>query len=336
MSVMSDSIKHSTDIDLSPSLHDKQTPRSTPKATRLTLDTADCPNAAIIQTSFANTPWRFEDDELTPVLSSTASWGSPMITDIDFPYDAFVPQHRKRTPTTAIQQLTPPPGYAQSTELMWQRLFAHAMDEIRDLQHQLQMLRSDVNGSNTSVQSELSGIKATIHSVLRKETLTLRNRSISLGTQEMWSTQNGPPRSPLVNEVRPSISPEKASFYEKRRNNSVPPSPKMLSPGLPSPGLPSPGMLSPGMLSPGMPSPTFSTYSENNIVVIPPAPPKSASFLKFATAMISGHMIGVFIPNMLLRVFVLGCITDVCMLAFASPHLPSSAEYLLSLWRTSR
>jgi hypothetical protein len=58
--------------------------------------------------------------------------------------------------------------------------------------------------------------------------------------------------------------------------------------------------------------------------------------LKFVSAMITGHMIGAFIPNTLLRVFVLGCVTDVCMLAFASPHLPSSAEYLLSLWRTSR
>ncbi|KAJ9501481.1 hypothetical protein LTR99_004471 [Exophiala xenobiotica] len=326
----------------------EDTPPPTPRATRLTLDTTDCPNDALIKslkTTFENIPWRFEDDEFTPVSSSTASWGSPMVNDTSFTYYPAVPRQAGRTPTSAVQRKqylaqvgqhpTPPPAYAHNPELVWQRRFAHAMDEIRDLQRQIQTLRTDVNGSNLSMQNELSGIKNTVHSVLRKETLTLRNRSISLGVQEMWSSQNVP-RSPLVNEVRPSISPEKASFYEKRRNNSVPLSPKVFFSGLPSPGLPSPGMPSPGMQSPGMPSPTFSMYSENNMVVIPPAPPKSASFLKFVTAMITGHMIGVFIPNTLLRIFVLGCVTDVCMLAFASPHLPSSAEYLLSLWRTSR
>lgn len=321
----------------------ENTPPPTPKAPRLIVDTAGCPNDALIKslkTTFESIPWRFEDDELTPVSSSTASWGSPMVNDTSFTYYPAVPRQARRTPTSAVQRKqylaqvgqhpTPPPAYAHSPELVWQRRFAHAMDEIRDLQSQLQTLRTDLTGSNLSFQSELSGIKTTVHSVLRKETLTLRNRSISLGVQEMWSNQNVS-RSPLVNEVRPSISPEKASFYEKGRNNFVPLSPKMFSSGLPSPGLPSPGMP-----SPGMPSPTFSMYSENNMIVLPPAPPKSASFLKFATAMITGHMIGVFIPNMLLRVFVLGCITDVCMLAFASPHLPSSADYLLSFWRSSR
>jgi hypothetical protein len=55
---------------------------------------------------------------------------------------------------------------------------------------------------------------------------------------------------------------------------------------------------------------------------------------KFASLMVSGHMVSMFIPNVVLRVFILGCITDVCMLAFASPHLPSSAEYLLSFWKS--
>ncbi|KIW43960.1 uncharacterized protein PV06_05006 [Exophiala oligosperma] len=321
----------------------EDTPPPTPKATRLVVDTADCPNDALIRslkTTFENIPWRFEDDEFTPVSSSTASWGSPMVNDATFTSYPTVPRQSRRTPTSAVQRKqylsqlgqhpTPPPAYAHNPELVWQRRFAHAMDEIKDLQHQVQMMRNDMNGSNMSLQTELSGIKSTMHSVLRKETLTLRNRSISLGVQETWSTQNIP-RSPLVNEVRPSISPEKVSFYEQKRNNFLPLSPKMLSPGLPSPGLPSPGLG-----SPGMPSPTFSMYSENNVVMIPPAPPKSGSFVKFVGAMVTGHMIGAFIPNMLLRVFVLGCITDVCMLAFASPHLPSSAEYLLSFWRSSR
>ncbi|KAK4940838.1 hypothetical protein LTR10_019110 [Elasticomyces elasticus] len=323
----------------------ENTPPPTPRATRLTLETVECPNDALIKslkTTFENIPWRFEDDEFTPVSSSTASWGSPLVTDASFVGYPSVPvRPAGKTPISAIQRKqylaqlgqhpTPPPAYAQNPELVWQKLFAHAMDEIRDLQRQVQVLKNDVNGSNMSFQNDLSGIKTTINSVLRKETLTLRNRSLSLGIQETWTQQNIP-RSPLVNEMRPAFNPEKAMYRERQyQNMSTPLSPKTLNSGLLSPGLPSPGLP-----SPGMPSPTFSIYSENNVVMIPPAPPKSASFLKFASFMVSGHMIGVFIPNMLLRIFVLGCITDVCMLAFASPHLPSSAEYLFSFWRSMR
>lgn len=319
------------------------TPPATPRATRLTLDTSNCPNDALmrsLQTSFENIPWRFEDDDYTPVSSSTASWGSPMILNPNFPsYPAVPARHARQTPISAVQRKqlsarlgqrpTPPPAYSKNSELVWQKRFAHAMDEIRDLQRQMQALKNDVEASNLSVQTDLSGIQTTVNSVLRKETLTVRNRSLSLGIPET-SSQQSIPRSPLVNEVRPAFNPEKAMSrgYQKM---SMPPSPKSLRSGLPSPGLPSPGLP-----SPGMPSPTFSVYSENNVVMIPPAPPKSASFIKFASLMVSGHMIGVFIPNILLRVLVLGCITDVCMLAFASPHLPSSAEYLFSLWRSAR
>lgn len=323
----------------------EDTPPPTPRATRLSLDTHTCPNDMLIKslkTTFENIPWRFEDDEFTPVSSSTASWGSPMVTDITFSKYPVIPTRLPgRTPTSAVQKQqymflpsehpSPPPAYAQNHELVWQRRFAHAMDEIRDLQRQLQMLQNDVHGSNLSIHSELSGIKTTVHSVLRKETLTVRNRSLSLGMQETWSSQCIP-RSPLINEVHPAFVSDKiTSFPRPKRTMAISPSPQLLSPGLQSPGLPSPGMP-----SPGMPSPTFSIYSENNVVVLPPAPPKAASLLKYTGIMLSGHMFAAFIPNMLIRVLVLGCITDVCMLAYASPHLPSSAEYLFSFWRFSR
>jgi hypothetical protein len=331
----------------------EDTPPPTPRASKLTLDTGLCPNDQLIKslkTTFETIPWRFEDDEFTPVSSSTASWGSPMVSDLTFA-TANYPNVPSRiidsTPTSAIQRKnyltqlgqfpTPPPAYAQNPELVWQKRFNHAMDEIRDLQRQIQGLRADVSGSNTMFQDELSKVKTTMHSVLRKETLTVRNRSISLNLQETWSTQ-GVPRSPLVNEVLPQFVVDKGSpppspghFYRS------PPSPKLLPhnfrPNAPPP--PSPGMPSPGLPSPGMPSPTFSVYSETtNIVNIPPAPPAPASIFKFASVMVSGHMVSMFIPNVFLRIFVLGCITDVCMLAFASPHLPSSAEYLLSFWKS--
>ncbi|EHY54025.1 hypothetical protein HRR83_004670 [Exophiala dermatitidis] len=53
-------------------------------AAKLTLDTgaqASVTNDTLIKslkTTFDNIPWRFEDDEFTPVSSSTASWGSPL------------------------------------------------------------------------------------------------------------------------------------------------------------------------------------------------------------------------------------------------------------------
>ncbi|KIW99946.1 uncharacterized protein Z518_10874 [Rhinocladiella mackenziei CBS 650.93] len=335
----------------------EDTPPPTPRAGRLTLDTGSCPNEALIKslkTTFENIPWRFEDDEFTPVSSSTASWGSPMVNDLTFSnmsYPAVPPRQAGGTPTSAVarrqyltqlgQHPTPPPAYAQNPELVWQKRFNHAMDEIRDLQRQIQVLRNDVNGSNMSFRSELSGIKTTVNSVLRKETLTLRNRSLSMGIQETWSTQSTP-RSPLVNEIRPSwivekndpaapSSPLKEKSHHHINMAAIPTSPKLLSPGLHPTSAPP----SPGLPSPGMPSPTFSVYSENNVVVVPPpAPPKLASIFKFASIMVSGHMLGLFIPNILLRIFVLGCVTDVCMLAFASPHYPSSAEYFLSLWRS--
>ncbi|OAP57291.1 hypothetical protein AYL99_08029 [Fonsecaea erecta] len=330
-----------------------ETSDSTPQATRLTLDTGACPNDVLIKslkTTFENIPWRFEDDEFTPVSSSTASWGSPMLTDLNFGtlnYPIVPSRSRNRTPVSAIQrkqylsqlghQQTPPPAYGQSPELVWQKRFDHAMDEIRDLQREIQALRGDISDSNMSFQGDLSGLKSTMASVLRKETFSLRSRSLSLGLQETWSMQRAP-QSPLANEILPEYRINKTPRLLQERVIGVPTTPKILAPGFQeAQGEPplSPGLPSPGLPSPGMPSPTFSMYSETtNIVTIPPAPPKPASLCKFATLMVSGHMASMLIPNVLLRIFVLGCITDVCILAFASPHLPSSAEYLLSFLRS--
>jgi hypothetical protein len=327
-----------------------ETPPPTPRATKLTLDTAICPNEQLIKSlknTFENIPWRFEDDEFTPVSSSTASWGSPMVTDLTFSNYPTMPYRTVgSTPTSTIQRRnyltqlgqhpTPPPAYAQTPDLVWQKRFNHAMDEIRDLQRQIQGLRADFNGSTTSIKTEMVGVKTTMNSVLRKESFAVRNRSLSQNMQETWVTQ-GIPRSPLINEVLPDL---RISVLARDSAHRGAASPRLMCPGLqlkgpPSPGMPSPGMSSPGLPSPGMPSPTFSVYSETtNIVNIPPAPPVSASLFKFASLMVSGHMVSMFIPNVVLRVFILGCITDVCMLAFASPHLPSSAEYLLSFWRS--
>ncbi|KAJ9633704.1 hypothetical protein H2204_006701 [Knufia peltigerae] len=319
-------------------LRQQDSPLPTPKATRLTLNTTDFSNEAIIkglQSTFDGVPWRFDDDDFTPVSSSTASWGSPLMTDINFSNHPISARHPGRTPISAVpgkqsltqlgQLPTPPPAYAQSPDLVWQKRLTHAMDEIRDLQKQLQDLRNDFKCSNDSTQSDMSVIKTTLQSVLRKETLTIRHRGIPSGVQEAWATQTLP-RSPLINEIRPALGFENTSSCQDGSDQSE---------AFPTEPL-SPGPLSPGLVSPGLASPTFSVFSDSNVVMVPPAPPKSASFFKFVSAMVTGHLIGALIPNMFIRIFVLGCVTDVCMLAFASPHLPSSAEYLFSLWRSQR
>lgn len=320
------------------------TPPATPRPPKLSIATALCPDEILIsslKTTFGNIPWRFEDDEFTPVSSSTASWGSPLITDKTFQLPAGSSPYGTAPPRSAVAkraffqagQPTPPPAYAQNTELMWQKRFSHAMDEIRELQNQLQTLKSEVDGSTISMKDELTGVKTTISSVLRKETLNQRNRSFS--TSETWTMQTVQ-QSPLVNEVHPTFLIDRASPVKQKpvlpnlaqKQIRAPKSPALLSPGFPSPGF-----SSTGMPSPGMPSPTFSMYSENNVVVVPPAPPIS-SLWKFSTIMLTGHMMATFIPSTIARVFVLGLVTDACLLSFASPHYPSSLAYLSSLWRS--
>ncbi|RVX66033.1 hypothetical protein B0A52_10120 [Exophiala mesophila] len=329
----------------------ESTPPATPRPPKLSVATGMCPDELLInslKTTFNNIPWRFEDDEFTPVSSSTASWGSPMVTDITFSnlqYPVLArggPPHSavsKRLQLPSLGQPTPPPAYAQSPELVWQKRFNHAMDEIRDLQGQIQTMKTEFDGSTMSLQTELCGVKTTMTSVLRKETLTLRNRSFSTGVTETWSAPQNAPRSPLANEVHPTLVLDRNAFprsHIQAAKNGLSVQPAMLSPGLPSPqycttGPRSPGLPSPGMPSPGMPSPSFSIYSENNVVIVPPSPPLS-SMWKFTTVMLSGHMLASMIPSTIARIFVLGVVTDICLLGFVSPHYPTSLAYLSSFW----
>ena len=87
-------------------------------------------------------------------------------------------------------QSPPPSAYTSNPELVWQRRFNHAMDEIRDLQAQLQVLRQGLNGSSTCFRRELSGLRNTLGSVLRKETVLSRNRSLSNWSQSLLLQAN--------------------------------------------------------------------------------------------------------------------------------------------------
>lgn len=329
---------------------------ATPRQPKLSVATGMYPDEMLIKslkTTFNNIPWRFEDDDFTPVSSSTASWGSPIITSATFAnliHPMLAPGQlrsagpRSAGPRSAVSKRllpriglpTPPPAYTANPELVWQKRFSHAMDEIRELQQQLLTLKNEIDGSNMSFMHELSGVKTTMSSVLRKETLALRNRSFSATAPENWIPQTIP-RSPLVNEVRATFVMDRAPTIKDRpsallKHISAPTSPGMYSPGQHSPGMPSPGMQSNGFPSPGMSSPTFSVFSENNVVVVPPAPPMS-SLWKFTALMLSGHMLASFIPSTLARLFVLGLVTDTCLLSFASPHYASSLAYLSAVWK---
>ena len=166
------------------------TPRALPA---LTLTTTELNRDELLikslKTNFDSVPWRFDDEEFTPVSSSTASWGSPMVADVMYhnltypAVPALSTRPRKPALTRSVPHsahpglgvATPPPAYSINTELVLQKRLGHAMDEIKDLHKQLAALREEVSGSKASIQEELTGLKTTVDSVLRKELLIRSN-----------------------------------------------------------------------------------------------------------------------------------------------------------------
>jgi hypothetical protein len=121
-----------------------------------------------LKTAFDNIPWRFEDEEFTPVSSSTASWGSPMVNEQTFTNLTYPAVHPPRSTTLSAAALArkrlavpnrspvaPPPAYPQNPEHVWQKSFTHAMEEIRELQQQILTMKSDFSHSQTSFRKEL-------------------------------------------------------------------------------------------------------------------------------------------------------------------------------------
>ncbi|OAL38032.1 hypothetical protein AYO20_02865 [Fonsecaea nubica] len=111
-----------------------------------------------LKTTFENIPWRFEDEGFSGVSSSTASWGSPMVSENTFPKVNYptVPPARSNisAPNSSIvarkrlgvsrSPVTPPPAYLQNQDLVWQKRFNLAMEEIRQLQTQMQALKTEI------------------------------------------------------------------------------------------------------------------------------------------------------------------------------------------------
>lgn len=375
--------------------------RDTPlqKPTKLRLDTVleEEKLVTALKTSFSSVAWRMEDDEFTPVSSSVASWGSPIINDMINPNvpcqqvprmksvsagammsgrrsremsqkheapiipflrqsswkvgtprtpQAFGPNFQVQTPQNkVIPQPREPevftfslPKAAVNTELVWQKRFGHAMDEIQHLQMELDHLRQEVSGSSSTFQNELCGIKDTISCVLRKETMTLRARTPSISSMPGgWS--RGPAEiyaSHCSTDVHVITSPTDASPRHYAWDQVAKPSKR------PRSALHKVMTVDTGIAktisnrsTPCSPIPPYSAISirsdTTNVIVVPPAPPRMLDLVKWSTALLSTHLVGSFIPSTVLRVVFLGCVTDFALLAWASPHWPSSTAYFLSL-----
>ncbi|KAL6251701.1 hypothetical protein RBB50_001911 [Rhinocladiella similis] len=143
---------------------------------RLTLDTKMSSNELImssLKTTFDNIPWRFDDEDYTPSCSSTASWGSPIVTEATFQNLSYPavrpPRSNTREPPALARRggaktnpspATPPPAYLQNQDMVWQKRFGHAMDEIRELQHQISILKRDFDSALTMLRDQTTSIKA--------------------------------------------------------------------------------------------------------------------------------------------------------------------------------
>lgn len=121
-----------------------------------------------LKTTFENIPWRFEDEEFTPVSSSTASWGSPMVNDQTFASLSYPAVHaprstpplsaaalaRRRMAVIDRSPIVPPAAQIQTNDLVWQKRLNHAMGEIHELQTQLAAMKADLAETRAEVQKE--------------------------------------------------------------------------------------------------------------------------------------------------------------------------------------
>jgi hypothetical protein len=282
--------------------HSDPTPPITPTPT-LKLQTTESKEEVLIKalkTTFDSIPWQLEDDEFTPVSSSTASWGSPtvgeiMISSLEFTYPKSDPvkdmvNHvghvHQDLALSAGKHNGPPPAYAISRELVNQKRLSHAMDEIRDLQTQLQALKNDLNGSNVSLRNEMSGMRRTLSSVLKKESLRSRNRQFGV---EPYLIPRGLP-SPERERERSRLHLE----VGKERPVETTTAPQQAPP--PPENAPS------------------SVVSEAD---------RRSAFFRWSAIMVSGHLIGSAVSGALLRTLFLGCLAELTIRVVSSPYPPS-------------
>jgi hypothetical protein len=286
--------------------HSDPTPPVTPTP-KLTLQTTESKEDVLIKalkTTFDSIPWQLEDDEFTPVSSSTASWGSPtvgeiMISSLEFTYPQSDPAKDMVNDVGHIHQglalsagkhNSPPPAYAISPDLVNQKRLSHAMDEIRDLQTQLLALKKDLNGSSMSLRNELSGMRRTLSSVLKKESFRSRNRQFGV---EPYLVPRGLP-SPERERERSRLHLEVGKERLVETTTTTTTAPKQAPP--PPENAPS------------------SVVSEVD---------HRSAFFRWSAIMISGQLIGSAVSGALLRTFFLGCLAELTIRVVSSPYPPS-------------
>jgi hypothetical protein len=168
-----------------------------------------------LRTTFDSIPWRVDDGEYsyTPLSSSTADWGSPQNLDngftpvsrtsthswgspcddaIDFPYPSGpnislrnVKLERRGLNLSMGSKpgpklVTSPPPSASDPTTAIQTRFNEAQDEIRDLKAQLQQQRAESEASVAALRNEIASVKEIVFSLLRKENMRSRARSLSM------------------------------------------------------------------------------------------------------------------------------------------------------------
>lgn len=238
---------------------------------------------------------------------------------------------------------SPPPSYpATRNDDDTQKRLVQALGEILELKTQLQQLKTETTSNNISVHKELATVKSNMASVLRKEQLTqIPNTRIRSLNEVMNSSGEGQIKSSVVTtptDPRAMSWPRLRSPIGPSRLQALRPSNMSMamttSADVPASQI-SPALASAALSQAPLQSPAFSVFDENGeaYMVVPPPPPHQASLWKWCSALLVGHFAASWIPITILRVAVLGLMTDFCLLAYASPHWGSTAAYMIGIWK---
>lgn len=357
-----------------------------------------------LKLTYDTIPWRLDSDAGSPVSSSTASWGSPMINEAIFAKFEYplIPQPSIQTmhPLPALPDLpsslvkSRPPAsicsdsrlltknnrsdykslsvrtastkqmklkdedYTQKPELVVTKRLEFALNEIRDLQGQLVSLKQELGGSTSCLQNELSGLRKTMTCVIRKEKMGVK------------------PRSPIQTNVSHQVFVQNESRINVQKGISVvttPTDPRARPVNWPSPrASPSPKVRTPSSLhnvltldtnveaistsqlytttsntEPNMPdvaahvspitiySPTIvNVSSPQDHWDIPEKWDDTSGMIRVPvqhhnlwSQVVATHLLSALVPATMLRVVLLGCLLDYCMITMVSSRPMTITQY---------
>jgi len=356
-----------------------------------------------LKLTYDNIPWRYDHDDCSPVSSSTASWGSPMINEAvfakfeypiiaqprlprgpdsvcsgsqiskgvrftDLRSDKAGDIHGKCSATGSLPLALPalpaipkqlalpskhpkqakPPSYDEGSELVLRKRMSHAMDEIQDLQAQLVHLKQELSGSTTCIQNELSGLRKTMTCVIRKEKLSAKQRMSPLrttldGPKSMVQTehrlniQQGVSVVTTPTDPRPSPwnSPKSAVRKPSGLQNMLTVDTNIETVSNTTTQINDMGSSigdcrSPiTIFSPTIINVTNSAESVTELVRVPNIQHNVWSQVA------ATNVLSILVPSTLLRVLLLGCVLDYCMMSMADSYTPTLTQYFAHLLETA-